>query len=127
MRKIILTLTIFIFQLIYPTATWCADFQRGMDAYKNGDFKTALQEWEPLAKDGNAKAQYNLGYMYDSGEGVPLNYEAAVKWYSLAAKQGDDFAQYRLDVLHYKGDGVLRDYKTATKWSRSRYVADGSR
>ena len=31
-----------------------ADFQKGLDAYKKGDYATALREWKPLAKQGNA-------------------------------------------------------------------------
>ena len=52
------------------------------------DYATALREFEPLAKQGHARAQTNLGWMYDKGLGVPQNYETAVKWYTLAAEQG---------------------------------------
>ena len=45
------------------------------------------------AKQGYAPAQYNLGIMYDKGEGVPQNYEEAMKWFHLAAKQGNPEAQ----------------------------------
>ena len=29
-----------------------ADFQKGLTAYKSGDFATALREWKPLAEQG---------------------------------------------------------------------------
>ena len=45
------------------------DFQKGYDAYQAGDFATALQEWTPLADQGYARAQNNLGYMYEDGYG----------------------------------------------------------
>ena len=35
-----------------------------------------------------AQAQYNLGYMYHNGQGVPQDYAEAVKWYRKAADQG---------------------------------------
>ena len=41
--------------------SWSADYQKGLDAAKSGDFATALREWRPLAEQGNANAQYNLG------------------------------------------------------------------
>ena len=41
-----------------------ADFDEGRVAYKKGDYATALREWQPLAKQGNVKAQYNLGRLY---------------------------------------------------------------
>ena len=47
-----------------------ADFQKGLTAYDRGDYATALREWKPLAEQGNASAQFNLGVMYDKGRGV---------------------------------------------------------
>jgi len=40
-------------------------------SYENGDYATALREWEPLAEQGNAYAQSNLSLMYAKGQGVP--------------------------------------------------------
>ena len=65
-----------------------ADFQKGFAAYNSGDYATALREWEPLAQQGDANAQSNLGQMYRQGKGVPQDDKTAVKWYTLAAKQG---------------------------------------
>ena len=44
-----------------------ADFQKGLTAYQSGDFATALREWKPLAKQGDAVAQYYLGALYANG------------------------------------------------------------
>ena len=77
---------------------WGADFQKGLDAVQRGDYTTALREWKPLAEQGVAFAQYNLGVMYANGQGVPQNYKTAVKWYRLAAEQGDADAQIKLGV-----------------------------
>ena len=49
-------------------------------AAQRGDFETALRLWRPLADQGYAKAQFNLGIMYDNGEGVPENDVQAYKW-----------------------------------------------
>jgi TPR repeat protein len=40
-----------------------ADYQDGVDAFDKGDYATALEEWRPLAEQGNASAQNALGYM----------------------------------------------------------------
>ncbi len=37
------------------------------------------------AEHGLAGAQYNLGVMYDRGQGVPQDYAQAHMWYNLAA------------------------------------------
>ena len=71
-----------------------ADFQKGLKAYQQGDYTTALKEWESLAEQGHDESQGNLGRMYHQGKGVPLNDETAVKWLKLAAEQGHDESQY---------------------------------
>ncbi len=53
-----------------PTAPAWAGFDEGVAAYNRGDYATALREWRPLAKQGNAKAQHNLGVIYDKGRGI---------------------------------------------------------
>jgi len=85
-KKIITGLTLSI--LLGSGVAVAADYDKGLLAYNSGDFKTALAEWKPLAKQGYAKGQYNLGTMYANGRGVPENDKTAVKWYTLAAEQG---------------------------------------
>ncbi len=79
---------------------------------------TARREWRPLAKQGNANAQYNLGVMYDKGRGGPQDYAEAVKWYSKAAEQGVAEAQFNLGVMYGQGLGVPEDLAEAVKWYR---------
>jgi TPR repeat protein len=95
---------------------WAQDFNKGLKAAQSGDFATALREWKPLAEQGNADAQYNLGQMYRKGDGVPQNYKTAVKWYRLAAKQGDASAQTNLGVMYGLGQGVIQDWVYAHMW-----------
>ena len=66
----------FLMTLSSPVAA--QDLQKGVTAYQAGDYATALQEWKPLAEAGDAAAQYNLGYMYDSGKGVLQDYATVV-------------------------------------------------
>jgi TPR repeat protein len=94
------------------------DFQRGVKAYERYDYATALREWRPLAEQGNAKAQYNLGAMYENGDGVPQDYAEAVRWYRKAAEQSDARAQFNLGVMYLEGRGVRQDHTEAMKWYR---------
>ena len=94
---------------------WSADFQKGMEAYNNGDFATALKEWKPLAEGGDTDAQYNLGIMYDEGQGVPQDYQESAKWYTIVAEKGYPEAQRQVALLHYYGNGVPQDYQEAIK------------
>ena len=76
------------------------DFGKGLVAAQSGDFATALKEWQPLAEQGNATAQSNLGVMYYNGKGVIQDYAEAFKWYRLAAEQGYATAQSNLGVMY---------------------------
>jgi len=71
-----------------------------------------------LAAQGNARAQNNLGFIYNNGYGVPQDYKEALKWYRLAAEQGDAMPQYNLGLIYKNGHGVSQDYKEAAKWLR---------
>jgi TPR repeat protein len=79
-----------------------ADVEAGLQAYKKGDYSTALKELRPLAEHGDAQAQGVLGRMYDFGHGVPQDYKEAVKWYRLAADQGLATAQNHLGWMYRK-------------------------
>ncbi|MBT4357135.1 MAG: sel1 repeat family protein, partial [Proteobacteria bacterium] len=107
-----------------------ADFDNGIAAFDKGDFAGALVQWEPLAKKGDADAQFNVGLLYEQGKGVPVdgstkamdyeiaaqNYVTAMKWYTLAAAQGHVFAQTNLGAMYDRGAGVLENDKIAVKW-----------
>ena len=94
------------------------DYDAGLAAAQSGDFATALREWTPLAEQGDARAQYNLGIMYGKGDGVPQDDAEAVKWYRLAAEQGLAVAQFNLGVMYNFGKGVPQDGAEAVKWFR---------
>ena len=92
--------------------------QDAVAAYARGDYAAALRLLRPLADQGDAQAQYNLGALYDNGQGVPQNYAEAMKWYRKAADQGDDRDQNNLATMYVKGQGVPQNYAEAMKWYR---------
>jgi hypothetical protein len=63
----------------------------------------------PIAQTGYPPAQYFLGVLYETGEGVAQNYDEAAKWYKRCADQGNAAAQYRLSALFELGKGVRED------------------
>jgi TPR repeat protein len=88
-------------------------FQDGMAAYQRGDYATATQLWRPLADQGNAAAQFNLGFMYKKGQGFPQDFAAALMWYRKAADQGYASAQCNLGLMYERGNGVPQDGREA--------------
>ncbi len=97
-------------------------FEDAGAAYDRGDFETAYRLIKPLAEQGHAKAQFNLGVMYQRGEGVPQDSAEALAWYRKAAGQDLPDAHYNLGVIYHNGDIVPRDYAEALK--RFRKAAD---
>ncbi len=97
---------------------WASDFSKGLLAYENGDYAAALREWKPLAEEGHASAQFQLGAMYEKGRGVRRNHRVAVQWYRRAAEQEHSAAQVNLGGMYRAGEGVRRDYKAAVQWYR---------
>lgn len=105
-----------------PTETTAADCRiRGGEytAFDRANYKTALAIWMPEAEAGNAKAQTNVGVIFEKGLGGEPNYEAAVVWYERAAKQGNTEAQFNLGTLYEQGLGVEKDKLKALNWYRS--------
>ena len=101
-----------------------ADFQTALSAYNAGDFETAYSEWLPLAEKGSAEAQFNIGLMFDRGEGREQDFKSAIEWYVRAAENSFARAQFRLGEIHEAGQGVERDLIQARKWFA---IAAGSR
>jgi uncharacterized protein len=89
---------------------------RGSGAYSRGDYARAARELTPAAMRGNARAQAQLGFMYENGFGVPQNYAVAADLYHNAAAQGDAFAQSRLGLSYDKGHGVPQNPILSYKW-----------
>jgi TPR repeat protein len=104
--------------LVLAAPVVAGPFEDGVDAYLRGDYATTLRLYRPLADQGDAEAQFNLGTMYDYGRGVPQDYAEAVTWYRKAADQGDADAQNNLGKMYFNGHGVPQDYNAALKWYR---------
>lgn len=60
------------------------------------------------AEQGNAVAQFGLGFIYANGKGVPQNYTQAVYWYQKAAEQGLASAQVNLGLCMTMGKVSLK-------------------
>ena len=104
--------------LLFAPLVVCAqnEYTAGMDAYKRGDYATALEHWRPLAEAGSREAQFNLGLMYATARGVDADIAQAVDWYDRAARQGFDRAQYNLAKLHAEDGGPSEDPLLAYVW-----------
>jgi TPR repeat protein len=99
-------------------AALAATVEDANEAYRRGDYETALHLAEPHASGGDPGAQYRLGVIYERGRGVAQDYAEAERWYRKSAVQGFAQAQNNLGHLYEIGHGVPQDYGEAMKWYR---------
>ena len=97
-------------------AATAGPFEDAVAAYHRGDYATALRLSHPLAEQGDADAQFHLGVMYESGQGVLRSDAEAIKWYRKAAEQDDAVAQFNLGIMYAKGGSP--SYAEAALWYR---------
>lgn len=86
-----------------------------------GESKTSgeqFAEWQTAAEKGDAKAQFEIGRCYSTGQCAPQNNDEAVKWCRKAADQNYSEAQNTLGRLYYKGIGVPKNETEAVIWWR---------
>ena len=106
-----------VFLVVAGTTVATAGLREDADfAFLSGDFALAARLFHPLAEQGDARAQSNLGVMYYEGRGVPQDYQEALKWYRKAAEQGDEGAQSQLGLMYQKGQGVPQGLVRAHMW-----------
>ncbi|WP_246775237.1 tetratricopeptide repeat protein [Bradyrhizobium diazoefficiens] len=102
--------------LVTAMPAYALSLRQGVSAFQRQDYVTASRIFIPLAERGNAAAQTYLGFLFETGRGVPMNYTEAAMWYRRAAEQGDSRAQYSLGLLYDRGQGVPQDIVEASKW-----------
>ena len=89
-----------VFCCLFMAKPAIADLASGEAALEAGNYATALQQLLPLAKHGDAHAQYRVGQMYEQGLGVEQDKTAAKLWYDLAADQNLPEAQRTLGQMY---------------------------
>jgi tetratricopeptide (TPR) repeat protein len=95
-----------------------AAIDEGLAAYNRGDHATAYRLFRPIAELGNARAQNNLGALYDQGHGVARNDAEAVLWFRRSAGQGHRLGQHNLARHLLDGRGVAVDIDEAARLFR---------
>lgn len=97
---------------------WPSDLEKVRSARENQNFEKALKLLGPMAADGGAQAQFQLGRMFELGEGVEKSIAGAARWYKKAASQGHARAQYFLGNTFVSEDGTVTDDAARISWYR---------
>ena len=69
-----------------------------------------------LAAKGVPWAQYQMGYLYYSGQGVEQNYALAKEWFEKAMAGGDAAGGTMIGFMYEYGIGVPQDFRRAFGW-----------
>ena len=91
-------------------------YKSGQVLYFFGDYKKAIEKWEPLLKENFAVAQASMGWLYQMGLGLKQDTKKALQLYQAAAKQNNAVAQNNLGVMYEQGIEVDIDFKQARYW-----------
>ena len=113
--------------LLLETGAQAQSLRQGVSAFNRQDYMQASRVFIPLAERGNPSAQAYLGFMFETGRGVPRNYTEAAMWYRRAAEQGDSLAQYSLGLLYDRGSACRAISLKPTNGSISRLPARPAR
>ena len=114
MIKLALAFLILILGLVAPAGA--AELDEAVAAAHRGDYATALRALSPLAEKGDARAQFDIGFMHAFGWGVPRHPAEAITWYRKAADQGLPVAQHFLGIAYLNGEGVPPVDAEAARW-----------
>jgi len=113
MKKLLLIL---VLAVMFSSVVRAGDYADGTKAYEERDYVTALTLFFPLADQGSATAQFNLGVMHENGIGVIKDFKKSVDWYRMAAEQGYVKAQFNLALMYEGGKWLKKDYVLAHMW-----------
>ena len=78
---------------------FAGSFDEALQDYRSGAYIKAFNTFFTLAKEENAEAAFNVGLMYEKGQGVQADMTQAMQWYETSAKGGYAPAAYNLAVL----------------------------
>ena len=116
-RSVILALVI-AFGLAAPVR---AGVETGLAAYEMGDYATAIAELSSPAKQGDGRAQYQLGLIYAKGQGVKKDRLTALMWFTCSAAQetgamSREAAEWRDRIASGPGAGALSNVQNLAQW-----------
>ena len=101
----------YAFQPSYETLN-----SQATSAMQNGNYAVAFCIWQPMAKNGDSDAQFNLGWMYHNGYGLRIDDEQALNWWLRAATTGNADAHFALGDLFANGQGTEKNIEIALGW-----------
>jgi len=97
-------------------SAWAVSFEDAVAAYQRGDYASAMRIWHELGEAGDVRAIYNLGVLFDLGQGVVPDPARAAIYFQHAAQAGHVRAMSNYGRLLEQGRGVPKNEEQAAYW-----------
>ena len=97
---LLIILSFSLFACATPSPRITSELQQGKRYFEDGYYKRAMKQLLPLASDGNAEAEYAVGYMYYYGNGVAEDPDVGYFWIKRSADQHYPPAIKALGMMH---------------------------
>lgn len=91
-------------------------YQKGLESFGAKRYAEAMRWARKAAEEGHGPAADLVGFMYQNGSGVEMDFALAKEWYEKALKAGSASALHDLGYLYLNGLGVERDLVEAIRW-----------
>lgn len=78
--------------------------------------KVTFEDVLSLAQEGNHDAEFELGTMYQHGDGVTQDLAKAIEWYRKSASAGNRQAAFNLALMYRDGIGTKENLEAARRW-----------
>ena len=108
--------------LVCAAGSWAkagddTELVKGLSALGLQDYPTAVRLLLPLAIEGNAEAQLQIGMMYAHGRGVPKDRCLSIAWIDKAARQSHLIAAMMMSGFYEMGTGIRENPEMAYRWA----------
>jgi len=115
MRKTLLLILTLTFLTIQPSYSQTADDlnKQSKDLLDSGKYKEAEPVLMKAAELGSGEAQYNLGYLLQSGVLGEKKPKEAIEWFKKSSDNNFNDGHYALMMAYGNGDGVEQNSDTA--------------
>ena len=101
-----------VFQMVERgDASWST-----LPVWARQEVDAAIVEWQAAADEGNACAQFNIGFQHETGYSVVQSDVEAAHWFKRAAEQGYVIAQHKLGDSFENVHGVAQSDVESARW-----------
>ena len=105
--------------LVAGAAPASADYESARRAFERQDVRAGISALRSAAHDGDARAENDLGALFEDGRLVKRDFGRAVFWYRKSAEQGNAEGQLNLGRMYRGGLGIERNEQRAAYWYRA--------